>query len=52
MVGSWGAVRAESDVGYTGAISSCLVVVGVGWGGVLKVLLELLQGYSLGGKEG
>lgn len=51
-VGSWGAVRAESDVGHFGAISRCLVVVGVGRGGVLKVLLEFLQGDSLEGGGG
>ena len=46
-VGSGGAVRAEGDVGHTGAVSRRLVVVGVGRGAVLKVLLELLQGDSL-----
>ena len=52
-LGSWGAVRTEGDVGHAGAISMCLVVVGVSWGGVLKVLLELLQGDSLeGGRVG
>lgn len=52
-VGSWGAVRTESDVGHAaGTISRCLVVVGVGWGGVLKVLLEFLQGDSLEGVGG
>ena len=52
-VGSGGAVRAEGDVGYAGAISRRLVVVGVGRGAVFKVLLELLQGDSLeGGWEG
>lgn len=50
---SWGAVRAEGDVGHAGAISRSLVVVGVSRGGVLKVLLELLEGDSLegGGRE-
>lgn len=47
--GSWGAVRAEGDVGHADAISRSLVVVGVRWGGVLKVLLKLLQGDSLEG---
>lgn len=52
-VGSWGAVGAEGNIGHAGAISRCLVVVGVSWGGVLEVLLELLQGDSLeGGGEG
>lgn len=54
-VGSWGAVRAEGDVGHAataGAISRRLVVVGVGGGGVLKVLLEFLQGDSLEGAGG
>lgn len=46
-VGGGGAVRAEGDIGHTGPIGRCLVVVGVGWGGVLKVLLQLLQGDSL-----
>ena len=46
-VGSVGAVRAEGDVGYAGAVSRRLVVVGVGRGAVLKVLLQLLQGDSL-----
>lgn len=52
--GSWGAVRAESDVGHAaaGAIRRRLVVVGVGRGGVLKVLLEFLQGDSLEGEGG
>lgn len=49
---SWGAVRAEGDVGHAGAISRSLVVVGVSRGGVLKVLLELLEGDSLEGVAG
>lgn len=48
-LGSWRAVRTEGNVGHAGAISRRLVVVGVGWGRVLKVLLELLQGDSLEG---
>lgn len=49
--GSWGAVGAEGDVGHaaTGTVRWRLVVVGVGRGGVLKVLLEFLQGDSLEG---
>lgn len=47
--GSCGAVRAEGDVGHAGAISRRLVVVGVRWGAILKVLLKLLQGDSLEG---
>lgn len=43
-----GAVRAEGDVGHAGAISRALVVVGVCGGGILEVLLQLLQGHSLG----
>lgn len=50
--GCWGAVLAEGDVGHAGAISSSLIVVGVSGGGVLKVLLELLQGDSLEGGGG
>lgn len=51
-MGSWGAVRAEGDIGHAGAISRSLVVVGVGWGGVLEVLLEFLQGDGLEGGSG
>lgn len=55
-VGSRGTVRAESDVGHTAAAATAirrrLVVVGVGRGGVLKVLLEFLQGDSLEGGGG
>lgn len=47
--GSCGAVRAEGDVGHAGAISRRLVVVGVSWRAILKVLLKLLQGDSLEG---
>lgn len=39
--------RAESDVGDAGTVGSRLVVVGVCWGGALKVLLELLQRQGL-----
>lgn len=49
---SCGAVRAEGDVGHAGAIGRRLVVVGVGRGGILKVLLQLLQGDSLEGGRG
>lgn len=51
-VGRWGAVRAEGDVGDAGTISRGLVVIGVRRGGVLKVLLEFLQGDSLEGGGG
>lgn len=39
--------RAECDVGDAGTVSSRLVVVGVCWGGALKVFLELLQRQGL-----
>lgn len=51
-VGRWGAVRAEGDVGDAGTVSRGLVVIGVRRGGILKVLLEFLQGDSLGGGGG